>query len=78
MKAAYSALLSAWGKWSQVLTRNPSAVQVGLTANPRTRTDLLPAFTYKHEDCLHGLPAQTAEAICAIVGQFEKGGTDGL
>ncbi len=27
---------SAWGKWSQVLTRNPSAVHVGLTATPRT------------------------------------------
>ncbi|MCP4702210.1 MAG: DEAD/DEAH box helicase family protein, partial [Gammaproteobacteria bacterium] len=27
---------SAWGKWSQVLTRNPKAVQVGLTATPRT------------------------------------------
>lgn len=26
---------SAWGKWSQVLLRNPSAVQVGLTATPR-------------------------------------------
>jgi len=26
---------SAWGKWSQVLTRNPQAVQVGLTATPR-------------------------------------------
>lgn len=26
---------SAWGKWSQVLTRNPNAVQVGLTATPR-------------------------------------------
>ncbi|MEX0643605.1 MAG: DEAD/DEAH box helicase family protein [Pirellulales bacterium] len=26
---------SAWGKWSQVLTRNPDAVQVGLTATPR-------------------------------------------
>ena len=26
---------SAWGKWSQVLTRNPSAVQIGLTATPR-------------------------------------------
>ncbi|NLF17500.1 MAG: DEAD/DEAH box helicase family protein [Lentisphaerae bacterium] len=30
---------SAWGKWSQVLTRNPGAVQVGLTATPR-RLDL--------------------------------------
>lgn len=27
---------SAWGKWSQVLTRNPDAVQIGLTATPRS------------------------------------------
>lgn len=26
---------SAWGHWSEVLRRNPSAVQVGLTATPR-------------------------------------------
>jgi type I restriction enzyme R subunit len=26
---------SAWGKWSQVLTRNAKAVQIGLTATPR-------------------------------------------
>ncbi len=26
---------SAWGKWSEVLRRNPNAVQVGLTATPR-------------------------------------------
>lgn len=26
---------SAWGKWSQVMTRNPDAVQIGLTATPR-------------------------------------------
>src|SRR5947209_5401061 len=26
---------SAWGKWRQVLERNPEAVQVGLTATPR-------------------------------------------
>jgi type I restriction enzyme R subunit len=26
---------SSWGKWSQVLKRNPDAVQVGLTATPR-------------------------------------------
>jgi len=26
---------SAWGKWSEVLTRNPEAVQIGLTATPR-------------------------------------------
>lgn len=29
---------SAWGKWSQVLTRNPQAVQIGLTATPRRLT----------------------------------------
>ncbi len=29
---------SAWGKWSQVFTRNPAAVQVGLTATPRQIT----------------------------------------
>ena len=29
---------SAWGKWSQVLARNPNAVQVGLTATPRQLT----------------------------------------
>jgi type I restriction enzyme R subunit len=27
---------SAWGKWSQVLTRNSEAVQIGLTATPRS------------------------------------------
>jgi type I restriction enzyme R subunit len=26
---------SAWGKWSIILTRNPNAVQIGLTATPR-------------------------------------------
>ncbi|MDP6584348.1 MAG: DEAD/DEAH box helicase family protein, partial [Anaerolineales bacterium] len=26
---------SAWGKWSEVLKRNPDAIQVGLTATPR-------------------------------------------
>jgi type I restriction enzyme R subunit len=29
---------SAWGKWSLVLTRNPQAVQIGLTATPRQLT----------------------------------------
>jgi len=26
---------SAWGKWSQILTRNPNAIHIGLTATPR-------------------------------------------
>src|SRR5207248_8548925 len=30
---------SAWGKWSKVLTTNPSAVQIGLTATPRQLTN---------------------------------------
>ncbi len=51
---------------------------LGFGLAPRTRTDRVLAFTYKHEDWLKGLPAQTAAAIRAIVGQFEKGGTDGL
>ncbi|HEY6000546.1 MAG TPA: DEAD/DEAH box helicase family protein [bacterium] len=32
---------SAWGKWSQVLTRNRNAVQVGLTATPRQLAETL-------------------------------------
>ncbi len=32
---------SAWGKWSQVLKRNPNAAQVGLTATPRQLADEL-------------------------------------
>jgi type I restriction enzyme R subunit len=35
---------SAWGKWSQVLTRNPGAVQVGLTATPRRLAEKLGAL----------------------------------
>jgi type I restriction enzyme R subunit len=31
---------SAWGKWSLVLTRNPQAVQIGLTATPRQLTGI--------------------------------------
>ncbi len=34
---------SGWGKWSQVLTRNPNAVQIGLTATPRE-------YEYARED----------------------------
>jgi type I restriction enzyme R subunit len=29
---------SAWGKWSKILTMNPGAVQIGLTATPRQLT----------------------------------------
>jgi len=36
---------SAWGKWSQVLTRNANAVQIGLTATPRKLTERLEKLT---------------------------------
>ena len=32
---------SAWGKWSQVLERNPQAAQIGLTATPRALVEKL-------------------------------------
>jgi type I restriction enzyme R subunit len=32
---------SAWGKWSQVLSRNKNAVQIGLTATPRKLAETL-------------------------------------
>ena len=51
---------------------------LGFGLSPRTRADRALAFGYKHEDWLWGLPEPTAAAIRAIVGQFEKGGTDGL
>jgi type I restriction enzyme R subunit len=40
---------SAWGKWSEVLRRNPNAVQVGLTATPR-EIDGLPDTAETRED----------------------------
>lgn len=30
---------SAWGKWSEILRRNPDAIQIGLTATPRKLAD---------------------------------------
>ncbi len=41
---------SAWGKWSQVLTRNPGAVQVGLTATPRQLAEKLRAIAEGDRD----------------------------
>lgn len=51
---------------------------LGFGLSPRTRSDRVLAFTYKHEDWLKGLPEQTAAAIRAIVSQFEKGGIESL
>ncbi|MDI1291162.1 MAG: DEAD/DEAH box helicase family protein [Methylobacter sp.] len=40
---------SAWGRWSEVLSRNPNAIQIGLTATPR---QLREAKTQNKEDAL--------------------------
>jgi len=40
---------SAWGRWSEVLLRNPNAIQIGLTATPR---QLREAKTQNKEDAL--------------------------
>lgn len=40
---------SAWGRWSEVLLRNPNAVQIGLTATPR---QLRESKTQSKEDAL--------------------------
>ena len=46
---------SAWGKWSQVLTRNPNAIHIGLTATPRKLK------APKHEKMSKEVEAATAE-----------------
>jgi len=51
---------------------------LGFGLSPRTRRERAGAFAYKNEPWLNNLPPQTADALCAIVGQFEKGGTDEL
>jgi type I restriction enzyme R subunit len=41
---------SAWGQWSQVLTRNAAAVQIGLTATPRQLpADAQPSPEVEHD-----------------------------
>lgn len=51
---------------------------LGFGVSPRTRRERADAFAYKNQPWLTGMPPQTAAALCAIVGQFEKGGTDEL
>ncbi len=48
---------SAWGKWSQVLTRNRNAVQIGLTATPRQLAESLKRQVEERKtDSLEQLP----------------------
>jgi type I restriction enzyme R subunit len=49
---------SAWGKWSQVLTRNPSAIHIGLTATPRKLKD--PKHDKKSKDVETAIAADDA------------------
>ena len=44
---------SAWNKWSQVLLRNPNAVQIGLTATPRIITGVGPDTEQDEEITAH-------------------------
>ena len=46
---------SAWNKWSQVLLRNPNAVQIGLTATPRIITGTGPDTEQDEEITAHNL-----------------------
>jgi type I restriction enzyme R subunit len=41
---------SAWGKWSEVLTRNPGAAQIGLTATPRQLAEKLQQSTEENQE----------------------------
>ena len=52
--------------------------ELGWGMNPRTRRERAAAFTYKHEDWLNTLPAETAKTIKAIANQFARGGTETL
>ncbi|NOX56629.1 MAG: DEAD/DEAH box helicase family protein, partial [Planctomycetes bacterium] len=52
--------------------------ELGWGMNPRTRTERVLAFSYKHEDWLNALPAGARATIRAIAGQFERGGTEEL
>jgi len=52
--------------------------EAGYGIAPRTRSERVDAFVYKHEDWLKSLPVITASTIKAVASQFQKGGTDGL
>ncbi|SDX76236.1 type I restriction enzyme, R subunit [Allochromatium warmingii] len=53
-------------------------IDLGFHIAPRTRQERVQAFFIEHDAWLDGLPAQTAAAIRAIVGQFERDGTAAL
>lgn len=71
---------SAWGKWSQVLTRNSSAVQIGLTATPRQLVESVKRKTEKDKiDSLEQLPlAAAGEVKRKVVGLVEPSDPYGI
>ncbi|MFB3881909.1 MAG: DEAD/DEAH box helicase family protein [Armatimonadota bacterium] len=52
--------------------------ELGYGMAPRTREERVEAFSYKHAGWLAELPAQTREALTALVAQFGRGGTEAL
>ena len=52
--------------------------ELGYGLVPRTRIERAEAFTYKHDEWLSKMPAQTANTVKALTGQFAVAGTDGL
>ena len=68
---------SAWGKWSMVLTRNPEAVQIGLTATPRqiktsektpeTQADGWPGYAARSRDKQTDVPNLRLHKCHAII-----------
>jgi len=61
---------SAWGKWSEVLKRNPDAVQIGLTATPRKLVEKI----QKEADKTILYPAHEASAPEELRKAAETGG----
>ncbi len=52
--------------------------ELGYGLAPRSRTERVEAFGYKHRAWLRELPRKTAATLKALAAQFERGGTDGL
>jgi len=52
--------------------------EIGYGLAPRTRTDRVEAFGYKHEKWLKSLPPAASATLRAMAAQFADAGTDGL
>lgn len=63
---------SAWGKWSEVLTRNPDAVQVGLTATPRKLAENLQKKAETQTLYPPHKAPETGELAIAAEGGYDK------